>query len=47
MILEINPIEIKQTNSMQIELINVMPKPLASIQHGHIKEKIYDGVGSV
>ena len=34
MILEINPIEIKQTNSMQIELINVMPKPLASIQHG-------------
>ncbi|MDB4324627.1 ATP-binding cassette domain-containing protein [Crocinitomicaceae bacterium] len=34
MILEINPIEIKQTNSMQIELKNVMPKPLASIQHG-------------
>ena len=34
MILEINPIEIKQTNSMQIELINVMPKPLASIKHG-------------
>jgi len=34
MILEINPIEIKQTNSMQIELINVIPKPLASIQHG-------------